>query len=121
MWPRPLLMVCSRRPQNMRAKKPPTSSSPATPPPTMNKVIMVRRLLRNMFLNARSKNLATANSFGRVIGDDLSVAKADDALGVFEQARVVRGEDEGETEAAVEPVHQVDKLSGVLRVEVGGG
>src|ERR1035441_1132268 len=121
MWPRPLLMVCSRRPQNMRAKKPPTSSNPATPPPTMNRVIMVRRLLRKIFLNARSKNLATADSFGQVIGNDLSVAEADDALGVFEQARIVGGEDEGKAEAAVESVHQVDELGGVVRVEVGGG
>ena len=41
--------------------------------------------------------------------------------GVFEQALVVRGEDEGETEAAVEVVHQVDKLRGVVGVEIGGG
>src|ERR1035438_5797207 len=120
MWPRPVLMVCSRRPQNMKAKKPPTSSSAATPPPTMMRVIKVRRLLRKIFRNASSRNLATANSFGRVLGDDLSVAEANDALGVFEQARVVRREDEGKTEAAVEPVHEVDKLGGVVRVQVGG-
>ena len=55
------------------------------------------------------------------VADDASVGEADDARGVFQQALVVGGEDEGEAEAAVEVAHQVDELGGVARVEVGGG
>ena len=40
---------------------------------------------------------------------------------MFEQALIVRGEDEGETEAAIEVAHQVDELGGIARVEIGGG
>ena len=40
---------------------------------------------------------------------------------MFEQALVVCGEDEGETEAAIEIAHEVDELGGVARVEIGGG
>ena len=40
---------------------------------------------------------------------------------MFEQALVVRGEDEGEAEAAIEVAHEVDELGGVARVEIGGG
>ena len=40
--------------------------------------------------------------------DNLSVAQANDAGGVLEQALVVRGEDEGEAEAAIQVAHQVD-------------
>jgi hypothetical protein len=51
---------------------------------------------------------------------NLPVAEADDALGVFEQAGVMRGEDESKAEAAVEAVHEIDELGGVVGVEVGG-
>ena len=54
------------------------------------------------------------------IGDDAAVGEADDARGVLEQALVVSGEDEGKTEAAIQVAHQVDELSGVARVEIGG-
>src|ERR1039457_2264829 len=87
----------------------------------MNNVISVRRRLRKMLRNASRRNLATAASFGRAVGNYFAFGEADDALGVFEQARIVRGEDEGEAEAAVEAVHQVDELRGVVRVQVGGG
>ena len=40
---------------------------------------------------------------------------------MLEQAGIVRGEDEGEAEAAVEIVHEVDELGGIFGVEVGGG
>jgi len=55
------------------------------------------------------------------VRDNLSVSEADDAVGVFEQALVVRGEDEREAKTAVQVVHQVDQLSCVTSVEVGGG
>ena len=58
---------------------------------------------------------------GVMIADDAAVGEADDARCVFEQALVVGGEDEGETEAAVQVAHQVDELRGVAGVEVGGG
>ena len=58
---------------------------------------------------------------GSAVADDyLSVGEADDARSVFKQALVVGGEDEGETEAAVQVAHQVDELGGVARVEIGG-
>ena len=59
--------------------------------------------------------------FGMGVADDAAVGEADDARCVFEQALVVGGEDEGETEAAVQVAHQVDQLSGIARVEIGGG
>jgi hypothetical protein len=101
----------------------------------MMRVMMVRRRLRKTFLKAKSKNLAMAGSFirdvgiqgvggkgvgGKGVGDDLAVAEADNAVSVFEEASIVRGEDEGEAEAAVEVVHEVDELGGVAGVEVGG-
>ena len=51
----------------------------------------------------------------------MTITEADDALGVLKQAGVVRREDEGETEAAIEAVHQIDELGGIVGVEVGGG
>jgi hypothetical protein len=56
----------------------------------------------------------------KIVGDDVAVGEANNARGVFEQALVMRGEDEGKTEAAVEIAHEVDELSGVARVEIGG-
>ena len=40
---------------------------------------------------------------------------------MFEQTLIVRREDEGEAETAVEVVHQVDELRSVMRIQVGGG
>ncbi len=48
----------------------------------------------------------------------MSVAQANDAGGVLEQTLVVRGEDEGKTEAAIQVAHQVDELCRVVRVEI---
>src|SRR6202030_158083 len=113
MWPRPLRMVLSRSPQNMKAKKPPTSNRPATPPPTISSVISVRRRLRNTLRNASSKNLPMA--FSLKIGSDPSVGQAHNARRVFEQALIVRGKDESESDAAIQVAHQVDQLRGVAR------
>ena len=49
-----------------------------------------------------------------------AVAQADNARRVLEEALIVRGEDEGKTEGQVQIAHQVDKLRGVVSVEVGG-
>src|ERR1035438_3101213 len=126
MWPRPPLMVDSRRPQNMKAKKPPTIRSPVTPPPTMTRVINVRRRLRKTFLKASSKNLLMAGSFqtgcgNQCVGLDLSVAQADNAVSVFQQPCIVGREDKSKSEPPVEVVHQVDKLRSIVGVEIGRG
>src|SRR6266700_4248 len=114
-------MVSSRRPRVMNAKYPPASRRPVTPPPTISRVMMVLRRLRKTLRNARSKNLLMAASFRCAVGDDLSVAEANDARCVLQQSLVVRGEDESETEAAIQVAHQVDKLRGILRVEIRSG
>ncbi len=54
------------------------------------------------------------------VGLNLSVAQTNDALGVFEQAGIVRGEDEGEAESTIEAMHEIDELSCVVSVEVSG-
>ena len=51
----------------------------------------------------------------------MSVGEAHDARRVLQQALVVRGEDEGQAEAAIEVAHQVDELRGIVGVEVGSG
>ncbi len=55
------------------------------------------------------------------IGDDAAVGEADDARCVFEQALVVSREDEGKTEAVIQVAHEVNELSGIARIEIGGG
>src|SRR5215472_728622 len=114
-------MVLSRRPRNMKAKKPPASSSPATPPPTMSNVMTVRRRLRNTLRNASSKNLPMTVSFHGTVRFHLSVDEPDDAGCVFQQPLVVGGEDESKAETAIQVAHQVDQLRGVARVKVRGG
>src|SRR3954451_8355547 len=121
MWPSPVRMVLSRRPRNMNAKKPPTSSRPATPPPTISSVITVRRRLRNTLRNASSKNLPMAVSFRSAVRFHVPVGESHDAGRVLQQSLIVGGEDEGETEAAIELAHEVDQLGGVAGVEIGGG
>ncbi len=49
-----------------------------------------------------------------------SIAQANDAVGVFKQPHVMRGENKGEPKSAIEAVHQIDELRGVVGVEVGG-
>jgi hypothetical protein len=55
------------------------------------------------------------------VGNHLSIGEADDAVGVFQQALVVGGEDEGKAEPAIEVMHQVDQLCGIARIQVGRG
>src|ERR1035441_5149857 len=119
MCPRPSLIVLSRKPQNMRAKKPPTKSRPATPPPTIRRVMMVRRRLRNTLRNASSKNLPMSDSFGVDVGSDAPVGEAHDARGVFEKALIVSGKDKGDAETLIEVTHEVNEVSGVMSVEIG--
>lgn len=54
------------------------------------------------------------------IAFDAAVGEANDARRVFEQALIVRGEDECKAEAAVEVAHQVNELGGIAGVEIGG-
>src|ERR1700739_2085020 len=128
-------MVSSRRARVMKAEYPPSRSRPATPPPTMSSVIIVRRRLRKTLRNASSKNLLMAGSFkirphrrrpvvggpGMCVADDAAVGEADNARCVLEQALVVRREDKGEAEAAVQVAHEVDELGGIVCVEIGSG
>ena len=62
-----------------------------------------------------------ANFLSVCIAEDAAVGEPDDARGVFEQALIVGGEDEGEAEGTVQIAHQVDQLGCVARVEVRGG
>src|ERR1700739_3084719 len=102
-------MVSWRRPRVMKAKYPPARSRPATPPPTMSSVMIVLRRLRKTLRKASSKNLLMVGSLIRVcVADDAAVGEADDAWCVLEQALVVRREDKGEAEAAVQVAHQGD-------------
>lgn len=55
------------------------------------------------------------------IGRDAPVDETHHAIRPLEKARVVRGEEERETELAVEAPHQVDDLARVPRVEVRSG
>ena len=55
------------------------------------------------------------------VADDASISESDDARGVLEQALIMGGEDESETQAAVQVAHQVNELGGILSVEIGGG
>src|SRR5580700_4048467 len=119
MCPRPVRIVLSRKPRNMKAKNPPTSKRPATPPPTISSVITVRRRLRKTLRNARSKNLPMDVSFQSAIGNHLSVGESNDARRVLQQSLIVRGKDKCETEAAIQVAHQVDQLCSILGVEVG--
>src|SRR5579863_10172545 len=116
--PSPVRMVLSRSPRNMKAKNPPTSRSPATPPPTISSVITVRRRLRNTLRNASSKNLPMADSFLGRVRFHVPVGEPHNAARVLQQALIVRGEDEGETQAAIQLPHQVDQLRGVARIQV---
>jgi hypothetical protein len=60
-----------------------------------------------------------APSFSGVARDNLSVAKPNNARGVFKQPLVMSGENEGEPEAAIQVAHQVNQQRGVMSVEVG--
>src|SRR5579859_463714 len=102
----------------MDPKKPPTSNRPATPPPTITKVIKVLRLLRNTFLNARSENLNMAASFKSAVVGNPAVAYLNNAVGMLQQALIMRGENEGQAETAIKILHQVNQLRCIPSIQV---
>ena len=60
------------------------------------------------------------SSLGRVIGDDATVAQADDPLGVSGDILFVRHDDDG-LPGLVQILEEVDDLDRGLRIEVAGG
>src|SRR5690349_13199767 len=108
-------MVLSLNPRNMKPKNPPTSNRPATPPPTIKSVITVRRRLRNTLRNASSKNLPMPVSFQSAVRFHVPVRQPDDPRRMLQQPLIVRGKNEGETEAAIQLAHQVDQLRRIPR------
>jgi len=60
-------------------------------------------------------------SFIQAVGLNVSVAQADDAVGVFKQPRIVRGKDEREAKTLIQSMHQVDELGGVMRIKICSG
>ncbi len=80
----------------------------------------LHRLLRRhgVEFGSGSPGQATIWSRHRLVAGDLAVGDADDAVGVFGDAQVVRDEDDGDAALRVQPLEQAHDLRAGLRVEV---